>query len=871
MTKSAEHKRLRSEQNWKQWGPYVSERAWGTVREDYSKNGNAWTYFPHEHARSKTFRWGEDGLAGICDDQQYLCFALALWNGKDPILKERMFGLTGLQGNHGEDVKEYYYYLDSTPTHSYMKFLYKYPHQTYPYEQLIEENEQRGYEDFEYELFDTGIFDDNRYFDVWVEYAKVEHDDILIQISVSNRGQEGAPLTLLPTLWFRNTWSWGYENGPMQDVPQKPCLSLHDGGIVAEHPVLGEYYLYSQNADEILFTENETNKMLLYETENSSPYVKDAFHRYIIDNEEDAVNPEKVGTKSASVYHLTVGAGETQSIQLRLSASVQKAPFKQFKKTLENRLEEADEFFAEIQDSSLTSDQKLIQRQALAGMLWSKQKYYYDVKQWLDGDPKFSPPEARKQGRNSHWKHLNNFDIISMPDKWEYPWYAGWDLAFHCIPLAMVDVEFAKQQLILLTREWYIHPNGQLPAYEWAFGDVNPPVHAWAAWRVYQMDEDKDIDFLKRIFNKMLLNFTWWVNRKDVDGNNIFEGGFLGLDNISLFDRSAELPTGGEINQSDGTAWMGFFCLTMMNISIELAKHDDAYEDMVVKFFEHFLQIAVAMSGVVRDGLGLWDEDDGFYYDVLSLTQGKRIPLKVRSLVGLMPLIAVTTVGQKTLDELPNFARSMDWMLSHRPHLTGNMECEYNPEYGNAHIIAIPTRDRLKSILRYMLDEEEFLSPYGIRSLSKYHESHPYTLTMGGKEFRVDYWAAESQSGLFGGNSNWRGPIWFPMNYLLIESLRVYHRYYDDNFTVEFPTGSGNSVTLDIVADELCKRLSNIFLRNTDKQRPVYGGNDTFQNDDHWRDYILFHEYFHGDNGAGLGASHQTGWTGLVADVLNLS
>jgi len=871
MTENIEQQRLQAHRknkvNWKRWGPYLSERAWGTVREDYSEYGTAWDFFPHDHARSKAYRWGEDGLAGISDEQQYLCFGLALWNGQDPILKERLFGLTGAEGNHGEDVKEYYYYLDSTPTHSYMKLLYKYPQRAYPYGLLVAKNGERGFTDFEFELFDTGVFEDNRYFDVIIEYAKAHHDDILIRISAHNYGDEEAPLTLLPTLWFRNTWSWGYENGPMQDVPEKPAIQLKDGVVCAEHPALGTYYLYANNADEILFTENESNAGRLYGLENPSPYVKDAFHRYIVKHEAEAINPANKGTKAAPVFRLHIGAGDTQTIILRLSATTHQSPFALFGETFNKRIDEADEFYAEIQEKALSEDAKRVQRQALAGMLWSKQLFYYDVEQWLEGDPVSQPPEQRKYGRNSDWKHLNNFDIISMPDKWEYPWYAGWDLAFHCIPLAMVDVDFAKEQLLLLTREWYMHPNGQLPAYEWAFGDVNPPVHAWAAWQVFKMDGRQDAEFLKRIFNKMLLNFTWWVNRKDADGNNIFQGGFLGLDNISLFDRSAALPTGGYINQSDGTSWMGFYCLVMMNMALELAHSDGAYEDLAIKFYEHFLWIAQAISGNTRGGVGLWHEDDGFFYDVLRLPDGRIIPLKVRSLVGLMPLIAVETVGQPTLDRFADFSRSIDWLCQHRPHLAANLARVDIPGYGSAHLFAIPTEDRLRRVLRFMLDEDEFLSPYGIRSVSKIH-AQPYHLDVSGQDFSIQYWPAESESGLFGGNSNWRGPIWFPINYLLIESLRIYHRYYGDACTVECPTGSGKWVTLKEVADELAQRLSRIFLQDDTGRRPVYGENDTFQNDPNWRNHILFYEYFHGDNGAGLGASHQTGWTGLVANLL---
>jgi hypothetical protein len=785
-----------------------------------------------------------------------------------PYFKERLFGLTGPQGNHGEDVKEYYYYLDGTPTHSYLKMLYKYPQRAFPYEQLVNENAKRGFYDFEYELMDTGVFDDDRYFDVTVEYAKADVDDILIRIRVTNHGPDAAPCTVLPTLWFRNTWSWGYEAGPMQDVPTKPGMHLSGDTVVAEHPTLGTYYLHSEGATVVLFTENENNNRRLYGTENASPYVKDAFHQYVVHGLRNAVNADGHGTKAAPLYRLNVAAGATEEIRLRLSATDDESPFQSFDGVLGMRTAEADYFYDEIAHVGLSEDEKRVQRQALAGMIWTKQLYYYDVDQWLDGDPLSTPPASRKTGRNKEWEHLNNFDIISMPDKWEYPWYAAWDSAFHCIPLAMIDTQFAKDQLILLIREWYMHPNGQLPAYEWKFGDVNPPVHAWAAYRVYEMDGKRDVEFLKRVFNKMLLNFTWWVNRKDEDGNNIFQGGFLGLDNISLFDRSATLPLGGHIDQSDGTAWMGFYCLVMMNIALELSATDPAYQDMAVKFYEHFLWIAQAIGEESHGGVGLWNEDDGFFYDVLKLPDGSAIPLQVRSLVGLMPLIAVETVGQATLDRYPEFARSIDWLCRHRPQLAENLARVDVPGYGSAHLFAMPTEDRLRSILRYMLDEDEFLSPYGVRSLSAAHRE-PYHLNLGGQEFSIQYWPAESHNGLFGGNSNWRGPVWFPINYLLIESLRKYHRYYGDDFKVECPVGSGTMMTLNEVADEISRRLSRIFLRNDAGRRPVFGGVDKLQTDPNWRDYIPFNEYFHGDNGAGLGASHQTGWTGLVAELLN--
>jgi hypothetical protein len=881
MQETPEHERLSAEHSkqahWKQWGPYLSERAWGTVREDYSEYGAAWDYFPHDHARSRAYRWNEDGLAGISDDHQYLCFALALWNGQDPILKERMFGLTGPQGNHGEDVKEYYFYLDSTPTHSYMKMLYKYPQTAFPYSELVQKNQQRGAFDFEHELLDTGAFVDNRYFDVSTEYAKQTPNDLLIEISVVNRGNEAALCHVLPTVWFRNTWSWGYPAGPMGDVPVKPRITLVERGSTVTHlslwhPVLGDYHLYADGAPDSLFTENETNTARLFNTPNASPFVKDAFHRYLVYSDQNAVNPEQTGTKAACAYARSLEPGETWRIRLRLSSTPIHQPFVNFDDVLALRQQEADSFYDAILNPALDDDGRNVQRQAFAGMLWSKQIYYYDIEQWLNGDPGSTPPGVRQFGRNREWRHLNNFDIISMPDKWEYPWYAGWDLAFHCVPLAMLDAEFAKDQLLLLTREWYLHPNGQLPAYEWAFGDVNPPVHAWAARKVYDIDAEQtgkpDSNFLKRVFHKLLLNFTWWVNRKDAEGRNIFQGGFLGLDNISLFDRSAQLPTGGYINQSDGTAWMGFYSLSMLDIALELTKVDPTYEDMAVKFYEHFLAIAAAMSGVNRHGQGLWDEEDHFFYDVLRLPDGGVEPLKVRSLVGLMPLLAVETVGPATLKRLPEFARSIHWMLEHRPHLTGNMAAAEIPGLGNTYLYAIPTRERLIHVLRYMLDEREFLSDHGIRSLSRRYGNQPYSLTVGGQTFSINYQPAESQSGLFGGNSNWRGPIWFPINYLLIEALRKYHRYYGESCIVECPTGSGTMMTLGQVADDLSHRLSRIFLRGDNGDRPVYGGQPVFQHDPYWRDYILFHEYFHGDNGAGLGASHQTGWTGLVAELL---
>jgi hypothetical protein len=865
---SAEQDRLDDHHtHWKKWGPYLSDRAWGTVREDYSANGDAWQYFPHDHARSRAYRWNEDGLLGICDAQQYVCFGLALWNGTDPILKERLFGLSGPEGNHGEDVKEHYFYTDSTPTHSYMRAIYKYPQQAFPYEQLLVNNRQRGAQEREYELFDTGIFADNRYFDVQIEYAKETPHAIAICISVTNRADMPAECHILPTLWFRNTWAWGYATSPMNDVATKPIFSLTNSHnsvhtITAQHAVLGTLYCHAENAQATWFTENDTNRQRLYHAPNPTPYVKDAFHRYLINGETGAINPQNIGTKACFHYQRLLQAHETWTIRVQLTPSATPT-FGDFDALITQRQHEADEFYAHLQAHMPDADTRLVQRQALAGMLWSKQLYYYDIEQWLHGDPQ-SPPPARERlnGRNHEWEHLNNFDVISMPDKWEYPWYAGWDLGFHAIPLALVDSYFAKEQMVLLTREWYMHPNGQLPAYEWNFGDVNPPVHAWASWRVYEIDAQrngrKDMHFLKRIFHKLLLNFTWWVNRKDAEGANIFQGGFLGLDNISLFDRSAVLPTGGYINQSDGTAWMAFYCLSMLNIAVELAKDDLAYEDLAIKFYEHFLQIASAMSGFNRNGMGLWDEGDGFFYDTLRLPDGNTLPLKVRSLVGLMPLIAVETIGQPTLDQLGGFARSLHWMNAHRPHLLGNMMNTEVAGYGNAHIFCIPTQDRLVKVLGYMLDEDEFLSPYGIRSLSKFHQANPYHLTIGGKTFSVAYEPAESQTGLFGGNSNC----------LLIKSLRKYHRYYGDALKVAFPTGSQNFITLAQVADELSARLAKLFLRDGAGKRAVFGANDTQQHDPNWRDDVLFYEYFHGDTGEGLGASHQTGWTGLIAEML---
>ncbi|MDJ0818346.1 MAG: hypothetical protein QNJ58_19210 [Desulfobacterales bacterium] len=887
MTVTAEHRRLaeyrQRQANWKKWGPYLSERSWGTVREDYSPDGSAWEYFPHDHARSRAYRWGEDGIAGISDRYQYICFALALWNGKDPILKERMFGLTGSEGNHGEDVKEYYFYLDSTPTHSYMKLLYKYPQSEFPYNELLSESRRRGYLDFEYELLDAGVFQDNHYFDVVIEYAKANPDDILAKITLTNRGPQAASCAALPSLWFRNTWSWGYENGPMNDVPGKPHLKQIQEtpdltAVEIRHPTSGTYFLYAENADEMLFTDNETNVARFDHSRNGNPYVKDAFHRYLINDEKDAVNPAREGTKVAALFNGDIDPGMSRTIRLRLTNTGDEKPFAEFDTIFSKRLAEANEYYNAIQKPSLSDDEKRVQRQALAGMLWTKQFFYYNIEQWLKGDPGMPPaPESRRHGRNSEWEHLNNFDIISMPDKWEYPWYAAWDLAFHCIPLAIVDADFAKRQLDLMAREWYMHPNGSLPAYEWKFGDVNPPVHAWAAWRVYKIDAKQqgvaDRAFLEGIFHKLLLNFTWWVNKKDAEGNNVFQGGFLGLDNISVFDRSAPLPTGGHIDQSDGTSWMGFYSLVMLKIALELAKDNPVYQDTASKFFEHFLRIARAMTAAYHGGNSLWNEEDGFFYDVLHLPDGSNIPLKVRSLVGLMPLLAVETLEHEFVESLPDFKRRLNWFFENRAYLrdSGDVACVKAEGEHARRLLAIVNRDRLIKTLRPMLDENEFLSEYGIRSVSKYHKENPYTFYVNGQTHTINYQPAESESGLFGGNSNWRGPIWFPINYLLIESLQKFNHYFGDSLKVEFPTGSGQMMNLGEVATELSRRMVKMFLRNGDGERPIYGGLNTFQKDPHWRDLILFNEYFHGDNGAGLGASHQTGWTGLVAKLIQQS
>ena len=892
MQTTTEQKRLAAgqDQKWKFWGPYLSERQWGTVREDYSPAGTAWDYLPHDHARSRAYRWGEDGIAGISDEQCRLCLSLALWNGKDPILKERFFGLTNSEGNHGEDVKELYYYLDATPTHSYLKMLYKYPQREFPYAQLVAENARRKGDPHqpEFELLDTGVFDDDRYWDVFVEYAKGSPEDILMRVTVHNRGPEEATLHLLPQLWFRNTWSWKTNN-------DKPELRFNNRGeVTASLGVLASYTLYADAKPEVLFCENETNARRLYGQADAKGYFKDGFDDYLIHGNKDAVNPAKVGTKAGVLYKVSVAAGQSAQVRLRLVAadvrrrkvddeesasSRRRLPFVDFDKEFTQRIKEANEFYDDLQQEMSSADARTVQRQAFAGMIWSKQFFYYDVPEWLRGDPGHPPPPSdRKSGRNHEWMHLNNADVISMPDKWEYPWYAAWDLAFHCIPLALIDAEFAKHQLTLLTREWYMHPNGQLPAYEWAFGDVNPPVHAWATWRVFQMDRKQrresdpedagDLKFLERVFHKLMLNFNWWVNRKDAQGRNVFQGGFLGLDNIGVFDRSAPLPTGGFINQADGTAWMAMYALNLMRIALELATHNGVYEDIATKFFEHFLHIVEAMNNIGEEGIGLWCDKDEFYYDALNLPDGQSMPLKVRSMVGLIPLFAVETLESELLEQLPGFAARLKWFLNYRPDLAKLVSRWDEPGMGARHLLSLLRGHRMKCLLRRMLDETEFLSDYGIRALSKVHERAPYRLEANGMPNEVQYWPAESMSGLFGGNSNWRGPIWIPVNYLIIESLQKFHYYYGNEFKIECPTGSGKFVSINEVADELSLRLSRLFLKGADGQRPVLKYHPKLASDPHFKDYILFHEYFHGDTGRGVGASHQTGWTGLIAKLL---
>ena len=860
---------------WRKWGPYLSERQWGTVREDYSADGNAWDYFTHDQARSRAYHWGEDGIAGISDDQQLLCFAVGLWNGRDPILKERMFGLINSQGNHGEDVKEYYFYLDSTPTHSYMKYLYKYPHAEYPYVDLIKTNRRRSRVEMEYELLDTGIFDEDRYFDVLLEYAKGGVEDILIRISVTNHGPEPAAIDVLPTLWFRNTWTWW----PETPKPSLRRVLTPEGWQVigASHSALGDRYLYCEGEAALLFTENETNNERIFGTSNASPYVKDGINEYVIAGKRDAVNPSETGTKSSAHYQLTVGPGATATIRLRLSDIAPDTigpPYERFDATITERLQEANEFYEGIVPKGASPDRALIMRQALAGMLWTKQYFYFDVDTWLKEHGVDPTKPGGPNVRNRDWYHMVNKHIISMPDKWEYPWYAAWDLAFHAIALSAVDVDFAKEQLDLVLREFFLHPTGQIPAYEWNFSDVNPPVHAWASIFLYRTEQalkgEGDIEFLKRSFIKLILNFSWWINRKDRSGNNLFEGGFLGLDNIGVFDRSSPLPTGGYLEQADGTAWVGMFAQNMLEMAIELAAHDPFYEDLAIKFAEHCLWISVAMN---QDGPdGMWDEEDGFYYDVLRLPDGSARRLKVRSMVGLLPLCATTVIEPWQRERVPRLMHHVRWRLEQMPDLRQSIHATGRNHLGHAErgIIAPVTEQRLRRILSRMLDEKEFLSPYGIRALSRYHEDHPYIVEVEGTKFQVNYLPAESDTGMFGGNSNWRGPVWMPVNGLLIRALLQYYLYYGDSFKIECPTGSGNLMNLFEVAREISDRLTRIFLRDDSGKRPVFGGSDKFQNDPHWKDYILFYEYFHADNGAGLGASHQTGWTGGIAKLIEL-
>jgi hypothetical protein len=853
--------------NWKRWGPYLSERQWATVREDYSPEGDPWDYFPHDHARSRAYRWGEDGLLGITDRECRLCFALALWNGRDHILKERLFGLTGPEGNHGEDVKECYFYLDSSPTHSYLKGLYKYPQSAFPYDQLVRVNRDRALNLPEYELVDTGVFEGSRYFDVFVEYAKQTPDDIHIRVTAANRAAEPAELVLLPTLWFRNTWVWGCAH---EGCTLKPRIWRADGGrIQTEHEALQPMYFFCDATDEVLFTENETNFQRIYNFENYSPFVKDSFHEYIISGKKTATNPSLHGTKVAPVYRMKLGAGESRIVYLRLvSVADWDGKPQADAGVFDRRKSETDEFYEHLVGGLNDEESKNVARQAAAGLLWTKQFYHYVVKDWLTGDqyePK--PPADRWQGRNHDWLHVYSRDVISMPDKWEYPWFAAWDLAFHMLPFAHLDPDFAKQQLQLFLREWYMHPNGQIPAYEFAFVDVNPPVHAWAAWRVYKISAprgSRDIDFLESVFHKLLLNFTWWVNRKDTEGNNIFSGGFLGLDNIGVFDRSKPLPTGGYLQQADGTAWMGFYCLTMLSIALELAQTRPAYEDMASKFFEHFVAICDSMNSL--GGTGLWDEDDGFYYDQLRM-DGKAIPLKTRSLVGLLPLVAVEILEEEKIQRFKGFRRRMEWFLKHRQDLAKLITIDN--EAGHIHrLLAVPTKERLCRILRYFLDENEFLSPFGIRSLSKIHMAKPYVFNADGNQYRVDYVPGEGNTHLFGGNSNWRGPVWFPINYLLVEALERYSHFYGDNLKVECPTGSGVLKNLQQVANELTHRLTRLFLPDSQGRRPCHGQDLRYASDPHWKDLVLFYEYFHGETGRGCGANHQTGWTGIVARLL---
>jgi hypothetical protein len=876
---SVEQKRLNDAKekraHWKKWGPYLSERQWGTVREDYSKNGDAWNYFTHDQARSRAYRWGEDGLAGISDDGQILCFALALWNGNDPIIKERLFGLTNSESNHGEDVKEYYFYLDSTPTHSYMKYLYKYPQAAYPYENLVTTNQSRSRLEFEYELLDTGVFDQDRYFDVFVEYAKESPEDILIKISVFNRGPEPAPIHVLPTLWFRNVWSW--ENGVKKPYMQQMAGTTSCVMLKAAHSELGDYHLFCEGNPPLLFTDNETNTERLFGTPNQSPFVKDGINNFIVHGRTEAVNQDGTGTKASADYSLTVGPGKSAAIRLRLTRNPSNVfkPFgDQFDDIFADRRQDADEFYRKVIPASLNSDEANVMRQALAGMMWSKQFYFYDINKWLDERGSESSHSSRRTSpRNEEWLHMYNGDIISMPDKWEYPWYASWDLAFHVLALTLVDPDFGKQQLRLMLQGHYMHPNGQVPAYEWNFSDVNPPVLAWSTIFTYRLETltkgIEDTEWLSGNFLKLLLNFTWWVNRKDRTGRNVFEGGFLGLDNIGVFDRSAPLPTGGYLEQADGTAWMALFSQNMLEIAAALALKDKAYADMALKFSEHFLWIASSMVHL-GDNIGMWDDEDGFFYDVLRLPDGQALRLKVRSMVGLLPLCAATSFDGELLKKYPDIGSRLQQFLSSHKEIMAAIHDPTKSGVAGRKLASILDESHLRRVLGIMLDENEFLGPYGIRSLSRYHADHPYSFHVNGQEYRVAYLPGESDTGMFGGNSNWRGPVWLPVNALIIRALLQYYAYYGDEFKIECPTGSGNQVNLYQVAEIIAKRLASIFLRNDQGLRPVYGGTRKFQEDPHWRDNILFYEYFHGDNGAGIGASHQTGWTGIVARIMNL-
>jgi len=871
---TAEHNRLKtSKENnpWKNWGPFLTERQWGTVREDYSADGSAWEYTTHDMARSYAYRWGEEGIAGISDNKSLLCFAISMWNGKDPILKERLYGMTGNQGNHGEDVKELYYYLDSTPSHSYMKMLYKYPQDEFPYQKLLDGNGRRSRQEPEFELVDTGVFDEDKYFDVFVEYAKGDMEDILIKISVINRGPEAAEITMLPTIWFRNIWAFGYDN------PKPKMSAQKNASVLIDHSFIGTRYFYSDQADKLLFCENETNNKRLYNKANKYSYCKDGINDYVVNGNNSSVNMmQREGTKTSAMYKLNLKPGETKEIRCRLTDKNLKTPFEDFDSIFALRLKEADIFYNEVQDGVKDEELKMIQRQAYAGMMWCKQFFYINIHQWLYGDPinKDTVPEARKKGRNSHWIHLNNSNVISMPDKWEYPWYAAWDLAFHCIPIAQIDPDFAKRQLTILLREYYMHPNGQIPAYEWNFGDVNPPVHAWATWRVYELDKERnngvgDTYFLERILHKLTMNFTWWINQKDKDGKNIFEGGFLGLDNIGVFDRSQPLPIGGRTEQSDGTSWMAMYSLNMLRISTELALTNPVYQDMASKFFEHFLYIAGAMNNIGTEGVGLWDEEEQFFFDIIHLPNGQSQHLKVKSIVGLIPLFAVEVLSKSMLEKLPDFKRRVEWVLENRPDLAGQVSRWFDDGHEDTKLLSLLRGHRMTMVLKRMLNETEFLSDYGIRALSKDHDENPYEFHYHGKVFSVSYKPAESDSAMFGGNSNWRGPIWFPINYMIVESLMKFYSYYGDEFIIEYPTGSGEMLTLKDIATELSNRLIKIFTLNEDLKRPVNGGYDKFSLDPNFRDLITFYEFFHGDNGRGCGASHQTGWTGLVATLIH--